>query len=304
MNITDLLKLVRINNVLIIMLTQYFIEYLILRPGFAAYDLVPYLNHVDFFLLALCTGLIAAGGNIVNDLYDVAIDLVNRPHMRIVDTKISIENTYRLYIIIVILGAIIALYIAYGLGRLSLFGAYPLAVGLLWIYSRWFKRLPLSGNIIIAIFTSCVPLILLIPEWKNVISPGFRTSIYLFIVIGFSIFAGITTLLREIIKDLEDYKGDKSVGASTLPVVLGMKPVKRIALIILLILIGSIVSWVFIFYTKTQSLGMVYFSIVLIGLNVYLFYLLWTATQKVHYGRASLVLKIIMVSGLLYLLFL
>ncbi len=298
----DLINLLRWKNLLIIALTQYCIEYLILIPGLYEYSLFPYLTDFHFFLLVLCTVLIAAGGNVVNDLYDVEIDKINKPQRRIIAKSVSVEDAYRLYFILVGIGALIALFLAYNLGRISLFLIYPIAVGMLWSYSRWFKRLPLSGNLIVSFFTGCIPLILLVPEWKNVISPGFRTSFYLFTIFGFAYFAFITNLIREIVKDLEDLEGDKAHGAITIPAALGIITSKRIILGLTTIMLMTFALWVLILYGFMNRIELTYFSLAIIPLTIYLLYAMYHARTKADFHKISMLLKGLMVLGLCYLL--
>lgn len=298
----DLINLIRWKNLIIIGLAQYCVEYFLILPGLNEYGLYPYLTDFHFFLLVVCTMLIAAGGNVVNDLYDVEIDKINKPTSRIVSERVSIPDTYRFYFMIVGAGAVIAIFLALQLGRLSLFLIYPIAVVMLWSYSRWFKRLPLTGNLIISIFTGCVPLILLVPEWKNVISPGFRTSIYLFTVFGFSYFAFITNLIREIIKDLEDMEGDKAFGAITIPAYFGVKISKRIVLSLTGIMMFTFILWVVFLYNFMDTYEIIYFLALIILTTVYLLILLNKAKVKRDFHKASVWMKILMVLGLLYLI--
>lgn len=286
---------------LIIALAQYFVEYLLIRPGLYEHSLFPYLSHFQFFLLVLCTVIIAAGGNVVNDLYDVEIDKINKPDRRIIAHKISIEHGYRFYFTLVASGALIAIFLAYQVGKLSLFIIYPLAVGMLWSYSRWFKRLPLSGNLIVSVFTACIPLILLIPEWKNVIEPGFRTSIYLFTVFGFSYFAFITNLIREVVKDVEDLEGDAAVGAVTIPTVFGIQRSRRFILQLSGFMLLSFILWTAFLY-KYMSLGLIlYFTLLIIPATIYLIIITARSTSKEDFHRISMGLKGLMVLGLFYL---
>lgn len=297
----ELIGLVRWKNLLIIALAQYFIEYFLIIPGLKKYALFPYLSHFEFFLLVLCTVIIAAGGNVVNDLYDVEIDKINKPDKRIIAHTISLENGYRLYFVLVGVGALIAIYLAFQVGRLSLFILYPIAVGMLWSYSRWFKRLPLSGNLIISVFTGCIPLILLVPEWKNVIMPGFRSSMYLFTVFGFSYFAFITNLIREVVKDLEDLEGDKAFGAATIPAMLGIARSLQFIQWLLGILIFTFVLWPSLFYFKMSLTEVLYFVLLLIPFTINLFILTKKASSKADFHRLSMHLKGLMVLGLCYL---
>ncbi len=301
-SIDILWRLLRIPNLVIVGLTQCLVWYAILLPGFKAYHLDPYLDTPHFFLLMLCTILITAGGNAVNDLYDVEIDKINKPRQQIVGRIISIEDTYRIYIIIVLLGALIAGYLAWHLGRISLFAIYPLACFLLWSYSRWFKRLPISGNLIVSLFVACVPLVLLIPEWKNIIYTSFINSLEHKLVWSFAAFAFATNLLREFVKDIEDVKGDKQIGANTLAVILGPERGRNWALAFSFLLLCGFVFWISIIIDKVSFFNLMYFSIALVLPLLTIIGLLWKAKSRIDFKRISLWIKILIVLGLFYIL--
>lgn len=295
-------RLLRVPNLIIVALAQCLVWFSIILPGFESYHLQPYLDIPHFFLLVLCTVIITAGGNAVNDLYDVEIDRINKPKSQIVGRMISIEDTYRIYIILVLLGALIAGYLSWHLGRLTLFVIYPLACFLLWSYSRWFKRLPVSGNLIVSLFVACVPLVLLIPEWKNIVYSSFFNSLQHKLVWSFSAFAFATNLLREFVKDIEDVKGDKEIGASTLAVILGPKRGRNWALAFAFLLLGGFVFWFSIIIDKVKLFNLLYFSIALVGAILLIIVLLWRAKSRRDFKRISLWIKILIVLGLFYIL--
>jgi 4-hydroxybenzoate polyprenyltransferase len=295
-------RLLRVPNLIIVALAQCLVWFAIIRPGFETYHLQTYLDIPHFLLLVLCTVIITAGGNAVNDLYDVEIDRINKPKSQIVGRLISIEDTYRIYIILILLGALIAGYLAWYLGRLSLFMFYPIACFLLWSYSRWFKRLPVSGNVIVSIFVACVPLVLLIPEWKNIINTPFLNSLEHKLVWSFAGFAFATNLLREFVKDIEDVKGDKEIGANTLAVILGPERGRNWALAFAFLLLGGFVVWFLVIIDKVNLFNLIYFSVALVGSLLLIIILLWRAKTRIHFKQISLWIKILIVLGLFYIL--
>ena len=301
-SIDILWRLLRIPNLVIVGLAQCLVWFAILMPGLQSYHLEPYLDTPHFFLLMLCTILITAGGNAVNDLYDVEIDKINKPREQIVGRIISIEDTYRIYIIIVLLGALIAGYLAWHLGRMTLFIVYPLACFLLWSYSRWFKRLPISGNLIVSLFVACVPLVLLIPEWKNIVYSPFLYSLEHKLIWSFAAFAFATNLLREFVKDIEDVKGDKAIGANTLAVILGPQRGRNWALAFALLLLGGFIFWISIIYDKVSTFNLTYFALGLVFPLLLIIYLLWKARSRLDFRRISLWIKILIVLGMFYIL--
>lgn len=295
-------RLLRIPNLFIVALTQALVWFSILLPALKDHHLQPYLDIPHLLLLILCTVLITAGGNVVNDLYDVEIDRINKPGRQIVGRLMSLEDTYRIYFIIVLSGALIAAYLAFHLGRLSLFIFYPAAVFLLWSYSRWFKRLPVSGNLIVSLFVSCVPLVLLIPEWKNILHPSLVQSVDHKLIWSLAAFAFGTNLLREFVKDIEDVKGDREIGAATLAVILGPQKGKNWAIAFSITLLIGFIFWVFVIHDKVNQWNLIYFVSTLIGSLLIILFLLIRAKHKADFHRVSTWIKILILFGLLYIL--
>ena len=295
-------RLLRVPNLVIVALTQSLVWFSIILPALNAHHLQPYLDIPHLLLLILCTMLITAGGNVVNDLYDIEIDRINKPKRRIVGRLISLEDTYRIYFIIVLSGALIAAYLAFHLGRISLFIFYPAAVLLLWSYSRWFKRLPVSGNLIVSVFVACVPLVLLIPEWKNILHPSLVQSVDHKLIWSLAAFAFGTNLLREFVKDIEDVKGDREIGAATLAVILGPEKGRNWAIGFSLTLFIGFIFWVFVIYDKVSDWNLIYFSIALMGSLLVIIVKLIRAKHRADFHQVSNWIKVLILLGLLYIL--
>src|SRR3954468_23739848 len=231
------LKLIRTQNLLIIAFTQYMVRWCLLYPLLSVHDYELQLSEFRFFLLVLSTVMIAAAGYIINDYFDVRIDKVNKPERLVIDKGIKRRVAMGAHTVINLLALGIALYVAWSIGSWRLALIHFLCAGGLWFYSTTFKRQFLIGNIVIAAFTALVPLIVavyeLIPAYRRYLpiqeDLSFRT-IWNY-VIALSFFAFITTLLREIIKDIEDMEGDKEYGCRTMPIVIGVKATKTIAIL-------------------------------------------------------------------------
>jgi len=187
-----------------------------------------------WMLFILDTILIAAGGYVVNDILDQKADLFNKPeHLFIGPGKISARVGWIYYVLIIGLGFWIAYYIASSIGELHLLIIYPVAVALLYLYSRYFKRMPLLGNIVVSTFCAFVPAIIWYAEHELVNSiANSHAYRYEFIVRYFSVYIGfafLSTMVREIIKDMEDVEGDRASGFHTWPILRGMSSARFMA---------------------------------------------------------------------------
>ncbi len=207
----SLLKLTRFWNLMIIGLAQYFAAaFLIGLHKDVCFDW-------RFFLLCTSTILIAAGGYIINDYYDVKIDFINKPDRVVVGKGITRRFAILFHIILSCLGILVGLYLSWKIAALNV-----LSVFLLWLYSNSLKRLPFVGNVTVALLTGLS--IYIVNVFFKVENP---------LVIIYASFSFFMTLVREIIKDMEDLKGDNTFGCQTLPIMYGIRKTKFIIYIIL-----------------------------------------------------------------------
>ena len=243
----NFLRLIRFTNLIIVAFTQYLLQYYILLPELKKVNLSPLLPHFEFFLLVFSTILIAAGGYIINDIEDIDIDRLNKPEKKqIVERIYPLSISWKMYLFSIILGFMISIYLAFFIHNLVQLLIYPAAVGMLYAYSKWWKRQPLIGNFVVSFFCAFVAWIVFYAEKINFISEKLHSVIarneanffpegtqqqgYDFLKItfgGYAVFAFISTLFREIIKDIEDVQGDKAGNCRTLPIVIGVDSSKK-----------------------------------------------------------------------------
>jgi 4-hydroxybenzoate polyprenyltransferase len=301
------LKLIRVQNLLIIAFTQYMVRWCLLYPLLTLHDFELQLSNFQFFLLVLSTVMIAAAGYIINDYFDVAIDRVNKPERLVIDKGVKRRVAMGAHTIINILAVLIALYVSYQAGSMKLIIIHILCAAGLWFYSTTFKRQFLIGNLLISLFTALVPLIVglyeLMPVHKIYAEMIDETSLneewkYVF---GIAFFAFITTLVREIIKDMEDVEGDEKYGCKTMPIVLGIKASKNLTIAL------SITTMIFLVYFQTirwsngNIVGACYIGLALQVPFIYLIYRIITAKEKRDFKVAGNVAKLIMLLGVCYL---
>lgn len=306
----NLLRLIRFPNLIIVALTQYLLHYLVIANALKAIQLEPYLPSFQFFLLTLSTVLIAAGGYIINDIEDVEIDKINKPiHKQIVGRIYPLSMAWQMYGFTVILGFLISLYLAFYIHDFLQLWIYPIAVALLWAYSKWFKRMALVGNLVVSFFCAFVAWVVYYAQ--SLYHPtgavaqqdytGFEIST-IFIFIVYAIFAFISTLFREIIKDIEDAEGDTLGDCHTLPILIGVKKSKWVAFLVGILFLGFTIYFSLVSHLKDYQIILLNLSISLPLL--YALFLLLKAEKKPDFSYLSQLAKLIMLSGLLFILIL
>ena len=304
-------RLIRWKNLVFIALTQLLFYYCIIVPSLPAayYQLSDILTPSIFYLLVISSIFIAAAGYIINDYFDINIDRINKPEKMVVEKIINRRWAILLHWIITSIGLIISLYVGFKTSYI-IFIANVLCTFLLWVYSTTFKKKLLSGNIIISVLTSWTVLVLYFAT--NIISHSSnnlisdlslsRNRIFKFAVL-YSGFAFIISLIREVVKDIEDMEGDAKYNCKTLPIMWGIPTSKVFAGVWLVVLIGtlSIVQ----FYAL--QLGWILMSLYsMVGVVLPLIWILrnlYLAQNTQQYHRLSQIIKLVMLFGILSLLF-
>ncbi len=312
------LKLIRIKNLLIVALTQYAMRFLVLEPALKLGNFELQFSNLNFSLLVLTTVLITAGGYVINDYFDTKTDLLNRPKTVIVGRHISRRTTMAMHSVFNVIAIILGFYISYNIGIYQLGFIFVLTTGLLWYYSTSYKRQFLIGNLIVAFMTAMVPLMVILFELpllnkeygSQVLSMNSNFNHLFFWVVGFSALAFLSTLIREIIKDMEDFEGDSAYGRNTIPIILGMTATKTIVLSLIIIMLCSL-GFVFFKYLycleeqngiciKFSLPTILYFSIALWLPILFLIFRFIRAQTQRQYHFVSNLVKIIMLSGIFY----
>jgi 4-hydroxybenzoate polyprenyltransferase len=235
------------------------------------------------FILSFSTVVLAAAGYIINDYYDIKIDYLNKPDKVIVGNLLKRRIALALHWILNIAGVVAGLFVNIFLGIINFFAAF-----LLWFYSNQLKRLPFLGNFTVAFLTALSLLVVL------VLYPYHHI-----LVIIYAVFAFFINLIREIIKDLEDWKGDLAFGCRTLPIVWGMRKTKRFIYILMIIFV-ILLGWLTIKLDNYFIKG--YFALLAIPAAFFAWKLIKSDTRRDFYFL-SLFSKIIMLSGIISMIF-
>ncbi|HET9053275.1 MAG TPA: geranylgeranylglycerol-phosphate geranylgeranyltransferase [Cyclobacteriaceae bacterium] len=269
--IESFLRLTRAWNLVIIVFAQYFTAWFL-----ADADV---LRDLNLFLLSLSTVLIAAGGYVINDYYDVKIDVINNPDRVVIGKTIHRRFAILLHVALSVMGVLVGLLVSWKLAVVNVN-----CVMVLWFYSNLLKRLPFIGNFTVALLTGCSIAILFFL---------YKTNEGLIIV--YAIFAFFMTLIREIIKDMEDLKGDNTYGCRTLPIIWGIRKTK-ITLYVIIVLFSVAVTLINYLYVK---LPVIYFVMLLFVPLAWLTARLAGADTKRDFGWLSSFCKVIMLLGIL-----
>ena len=258
----------------------------------------------DFILLVAATVFITAGGYVINDYFDIKTDLINKGKV-IVGTKIPRRKAMMWHSILNVAGVAAGFYISYKAVYIWLGTMFLLVSGLLYFYSASYKRQFLIGNIIVAILTAMVPLLVVFYEWPALYKYYTINAIRLphinFIIYwvgGFALFAFLTNLIREIIKDIEDFEGDSAYGRNTVPVVLGVLTSKIVS--ISLIVVTLIMLYIIWHFFVNDIITFIYLSVAIVFPLLYVIYKLVISSEKKQLHSASRIMKIVMLTGVLY----
>jgi 4-hydroxybenzoate polyprenyltransferase len=267
----SLLRLTRFTNLLIIGFAQYFTAYFLV-------DVSPFTD-LRLFILTSSTLLIAAAGYIINDYYDIKIDYINKPERVVIGKGIPRRFAILFHTLFSLAGIALGFYLGWRIALINFLSAF-----LLWWYSNNLKRLPFVGNFSIALLTG--------------------TSIYLVallyggddtLIIIYSSFAFFMTLVREIIKDMEDLKGDSTFGCKTLPIVWGFRKTKQFLYVVIFIFCMTVLILDLLF----TALPSVYFVLFLFAPLLGLVMRLYRADTIKEFEWLSTFCKVIMLLGIL-----
>ena len=303
--ITAFLRLVRWPNLVFIFLTQFLYYYCILefvqgrsREAFVL------LSLTNFYLLVIASLLIAAAGYIINDYFDLNIDLVNKPSRIVIDRFIKRRFAILLHVAFSFAGFLLSAYVGFKLQNIYIPSFNLLAIILLWVYSTRFKKKILVGNIIISLLTGWVILVLMVAAYP--ISSSFhgtekpRLLRVSFLYAGF---AFIISLIREVIKDMEDIVGDLRYNCQTMPIKWGIPVSKVFTAVWLVVLASALIIVQFYIWSIGWMWSSFYIIIFIILPLIQILKKLYTANSVDDYRKLSKYVKLVMFTGILSMIF-
>lgn len=276
---------------------QYLIRYALAVPVAGDENGMLSLDNLQFALIVCSCLFIAAGGYIINDIEDVRIDQINKPERRIVEKHISENNAYTLYYLVSGAGLAIGFYLQY-LDNIPYIGFInAISAGLLYFYATTYKCMAVIGNLIVSFLSALA--VMIIPFTDTVIK---NNGSALAFISGYAVFSFLLTLVRELIKDMEDKEGDGRTGCNTLAVVAGNKTVKGIAITVTMI-IFLLLIWIQWISKQWETIIPFIYVLVFIGIPLLLLAVrIRNAESRSEFAKASRLTKFIMCTGILSIL--
>lgn len=294
------LRLARWPNLLIIALIFFLAKTQIVDSISYASGFFSCLSNFDWFLFGLATVLIAASGNVINDIFDQDIDRLNKPDKLIVGNLITEEQAWNYYYGLGSVGLLVGIAVSWKLGNLSNALIFMLAAGGLYFYSYSYKRQFLIGNVVVAILAGLVPFI---PVYFYMMcAPNMWMQLpWSPVLVAFAFFSLHTTLIREVIKDMEDIKGDQLLRCQTMPIVIGIRPTKAIVVFLIAVLIGFIGKLQLAWWEQNDMIMFLYTVIaVQVPAMASLVQVLRAGTSQ-EFHLASMIIKVLMLGGIFWM---
>jgi 4-hydroxybenzoate polyprenyltransferase len=274
MKIVSMFSVIRGYNIPVIALAQYLSAIFILAPEKRALDV---LLDINLFLLVLLSSLTIASGYIINNFYDSKKDLINRPNKSMLDRLVSQKTKLNVYFTVNFIVFLLAFFVSI---RAVLY--FSIYIFLIWFYSHKLKKITAIGNLAAA-FLAVLPFFAILLYYKNLYPQ----------ILGHATFLFLLLLIREMIKDLENLKGDIANGYNTIPVLYGELFSKKIITILTL---STVIPIYFLIEIYDVGYMDIYFYVSMLVLLFFL-QLLWKSTEKVAYLRLHNMLKFLVVSG-------
>ena len=275
----SLFSVVRGYNVLVIAIAQYLTSIYIIAPHIRLRNII---FDGNLFALVAASALTIAAGYIINNFYDAEKDLINRPKKSMLDKLVSQNTKLSAYFVLNFLAVIFASYVSFR--AVVFFSVYIFAI---WLYSHKLKKIPFIGNISSAIL-AITPFFAVFVYYKNFATVIFVHATFLFLLIS----------IRELIKDLENIKGDITQNYKTIPVLYGERVSKIFITCLTLLTLVPVYLLIWHF-----DIGDMYFYFYLsVFLLVFSLILLWRSKEKKHYLILHNILKFIIVAGVFSIL--
>jgi 4-hydroxybenzoate polyprenyltransferase len=250
-------------------LTMLLLRYTVMMPVLNSVGAELQTPLSTFVKLLFSTLLIAGAGYIINDIHDINIDFINRPESMVVGRSISVPVATVVYYSMTLIGLLLGLWAASETGYYKLSLLFVVASGALWYYATRYKRTFLWGNLIVAALTAMVILTTWLFEFYSMVhepraySKAFRViPLFSQLCLGFALFAFCTTIVREIVKDIEDLAGDTAENCVSLPIKLGIPTTKKVVNIFIICMMALLAIAQYFMYKHGLTEAALYYLVV------------------------------------------
>ncbi|TPG37620.1 geranylgeranylglycerol-phosphate geranylgeranyltransferase [Flavobacterium pectinovorum] len=297
----NFLKLIRYKNLLMLAFMQVLFRYAFLKQQ----NIPLALSDLQYGLLVLSTVLLAAAGYVINNIYDVASDTINKPQDVVIGKGISETVGYNIYIGLNITGVAIGFYLSNVILRPGFATIFILIASMLYFYSTTLKQIMILGNFVVALTLALSVIIIgvfdIFPA-TNSENQAQMASLFS-ILTDYALFAFMINFIREIVKDIEDVNGDYNQGMNTLPIAIGISRAAKIALGFAIIPFILCLLYINTYFLQNNLIFVTLyaFAFVLAPLLYFIVKIFGAKTPK-EFHHLSTVLKLILFFGILSIL--
>lgn len=260
------------------------------------------LSDWQYGLLVLSTVLIAAAGYVINNIFDVETDRINKPNGVIIGRGISETNGYNIYIALNITGVAIGFYLSNVIQRPGFATIFIFIASLLYFYSTTLKQIMILGNLVVAFLLAIsVVIIGVFDIFPAMAAENKAQMASLFsILTDYALFAFMINFIREIVKDIEDVDGDYNQGMNTLPIAIGISRTAKIVFVISVIPFVLLLLYIKNYFVENGLfIATLYSFILVLAPLLYFIIKIFTAKTKKDFHHLSTVLKLILLFGIL-----
>ena len=294
-------NMLRVPNLLIIAFTFLMLRYLVFIPVFSANFILSGMGSLNFVLMVTTTILIAASGYISNDYFDVVTDGINKPGKQYIGKQIPPGSALATALILSIVALALAVWLTWSIKSWFPFSMFMIALAVAWWYSVQLKKSLLWGNLAVACMSAGTIAMAWLIEKQCLQVPDGPSVIITRIVTAIGIFAFLLSLIREIVKDIEDMEGDKLIHCKSLPIIKGISFTKKFVFLITLITLISLITAQVYLFQFAKIIAVIWLLLSVEMPLIWFASALQKSQTKTEYHKLSTLLKWIMLGGILTL---
>ncbi len=300
--LTGYFRLFRWQNLLIILLLQVLLRYTVIIPLLGGSG----MSDLHFFMLALAVVSVAAARYALNTYFEEYTELVRKRGNPFLYKRIKKVRAYQAFWLLSALGVVVAAFLSYHYFYWPLLVIVLAVPAITWLQVVHLKKYILSNHLLLTILAAAVPMIVWLAELRAFqqagMTPGKCFIIANYVVYTYALFTALTTLLREVMKDLEDFRTDLQARYKSLPVLIGVGAARKLSVFLtLLILVGVAWAKVVIFGEGMMWLSAYLLVAVMLPFLLVMFMLLGVlGTPK--YCQIQQLVKLVMLTGVMAML--